>query len=116
MSAVKNYAVLDDGINMEDKSKFSIGNRKHIFWQTSINFQRSKLRVHINNIVIEESLDTGVDVTIITPESWHADWPLQEADIKFLGIGTLYQVKQNTRWVECKGARRTERNTETICS
>ena len=33
---VKNYSVLDDGINMEDESKILIGNRKHIFWQTSM--------------------------------------------------------------------------------
>ena len=50
-----------------------------------------------------ELLETGVDVTIITPESWHPNWPLQEADVQFLGIGTLYQVKQSMRWVECIG-------------
>ena len=44
-----------------------------------------------------------MDVTIITPESWHPNWPLQEADVQFLGIGTLSQVKQSTRWVECIG-------------
>ena len=43
------------------------------------------------------------NMTIITPESWHTDWPLQEADIQFLGVGTLSQVKQSTRWVECIG-------------
>ena len=31
--------VLDDGINMDDESKISIGNSKCIFWQTSINDQ-----------------------------------------------------------------------------
>ena len=36
----------------------------------------------------------GVDVNIITPESWHLNWPHQEADIQFLGIKTLSQVKQ----------------------
>ena len=51
--------------------------------------QRPKLRVQINYIVIEGLLDIGVDVTIITSESWHLDWPLQETDIQFLGIGTL---------------------------
>ena len=57
--------------------------------------------MHINDIVIEGLLDTGVDVTIITPESWHPDWPLQEADIQLLGIGTLSQVKQSMRQVLC---------------
>ena len=65
--------------------------------------QRPKLRVQINYIVIEGLLDIGVDVTIITSESWHLDWPLQETDIQFLGIGTLSQVKQSMRWVECIG-------------
>ena len=56
---------------MEDESKIPVGNRKHIFWQTSINDQRPKLRVCINGIVIVGLIDTGVDVSIITPESWH---------------------------------------------
>ena len=98
MPAVKKkHAVLDDGINMEDKSKIPIGNKKRIFWQTFKNDQRRKLRVCINGIVIEGLLDPGVAVAIITPESWHPDWPLQEVDIQFLGIGTLSQVKQSTR-------------------
>ena len=101
--SVKDHTVLDDGINMEDKSKIPIGNRKHIFWQTSINDQRPKLRVCINGIFIEGLLDTGVDVSIITPESWHPNWPLQEADVQLLGIGTISQVKQSTRWVDCIG-------------
>ena len=43
----KNHTVLDDNIHMEDKSKIPIGNRKCIFWQTSINDQRPKIRVCI---------------------------------------------------------------------
>ena len=31
-------------------------------------------------------LDTGADVTINIPEPWHTNWPLQEADVQFLGI------------------------------
>ena len=42
-------------------------------------------------------------MSIITPESWHPYWPLQETDIQFLGFETLFQVKQNMRWVECMG-------------
>ena len=37
----KNYTVLDDGINMEGESEIPVEYRKHIFWQTSINGQRS---------------------------------------------------------------------------
>ena len=54
---------------MEVDSKIPIVIRKHIFWKTSINDQILKLRVCINTFVIEGLLDTGVDVTIITPES-----------------------------------------------
>ena len=57
--------------------------------------------MHINNIVIEGLLDTGTTVTIITPESWHSNWPLQEVDVQFLENGTVSQVKQNMRKVEC---------------
>ena len=56
-----------------------------------------------NGIFITGLLDPGVDVSIITPESWHPHWPLQEVDIQFLGIGTLSQVRQSMRWVECIG-------------
>ena len=37
----------------------------------------------------------GADVTIITLESWHLNWPLQEAAVQFLGIGTLSEVEQH---------------------
>ena len=48
----KNHTVLDDGIDLEDKSKTPVGNRKNLFWKISINDQRPKLRVYINAIVI----------------------------------------------------------------
>ena len=48
----------------------------------------------INDIVIVGLIDTGANVNIIIPESWHSNWPLQEADAQLLGIGTLFQVKQ----------------------
>ena len=63
-------------MSMEDKSKIPIGNRKHIFWQTSIYDQRPKLRVYINNIVIVGLINMCVNMSIITPESWHPNWPL----------------------------------------
>ncbi len=40
-----------------------------VFWQTSINDQRPKLRVCVNGIFITGLLDTGANVSIITPES-----------------------------------------------
>lgn len=46
---------------MNQKFQYKIGN---IFWQTSVNNQIPKLRVHINNTVIEVLLDTGADITI----------------------------------------------------
>ena len=52
----------------------------------------TKLRVHTNDNVIEGLLDKGADMAIISPDSWHPDWPLEEADIKYFGIGTLSQV------------------------
>ena len=86
---------------MEDKVKILIGNTKCIFWQTSINDQRPRLRAHINDIVIIGLIDTGVDVSIIIPESSHPNWPHQKADAQLLIIGTISQVKQSTRWVDC---------------
>ena len=48
-------------------------------------------------------VDTGADVTIISPKSWPVSWPLQEVDIQFQGVGTLSQIKQSTRWLKCIG-------------
>ena len=69
MPAVKSNNGLKDKLNVENESRNMIGQRKHIFLQTSINEQRPKLRVCINGIFMEGLLDTGADVTIITPES-----------------------------------------------
>ena len=102
-ASVQDHKVLNDA-NLEDKSEIQLGNKKRVFWQTSINDQRLKLRVRINGIVIIGLIDTGADVSIITPESWHPNWPLQEADVQLLGIGTISQVKQSTRWVHCIGS------------
>lgn len=38
---------------------------------------------------------------IIAPKSWQPGWPLWEVNVQLLGIGTLSQVKQSTRWVNC---------------
>ena len=50
---------------MEDGSKTPVGHRKHIFWQTSINDQRPKLRVCINGIFNGGLLDMGADVSLL---------------------------------------------------
>ena len=76
---------------------------KRIFWQTSTNEERTKLKVWVDNIYIQGLVDMEADVSIITPQSWHARWPLQEVDIQFLGIGTLLKVKQSSTWLECIG-------------
>ena len=80
MSIVKDHTDLDDGIDVEYESNTPVEHRKHTFCQTSINDQRPKLRVHING-TFEGFLDTGVDVSIIIPESWHLNWLLQEIDV-----------------------------------
>lgn len=40
-------------------------------------------------------VDTGADITTISPKSWPQDWPLQEVDILILGLETLSQIKQS---------------------
>lgn len=40
-----------------------------MFWQTTINDQRPKLKIQINGIEIEGLVDTGADVMIISPKS-----------------------------------------------
>ena len=59
---------------------------KHIFGQTFINDQRPKIRVCTSDTVIVGLIGTCADVNIITPESWHSNWPLQEADVQFLEL------------------------------
>ena len=100
MPIVRNHTALDNRTAIEERTKNSGETIKQVFWQTSINEQRPKLKIWINDIVIKGLVDTGVDVTIISSESWHSNWPLQDTNIQFLEIETLYQVKQNTRWVE----------------
>lgn len=45
-------------------------------------------------------MDTGA---IISQESWNPNWPLQDVATQFLGIGTLFQVKQSIEWIKCVG-------------
>ena len=81
MPAVKSNNSLKIELKVENESRNLVGQRKRIFCQISINEQRPKLRVCMNGIFIEGLLDTGADISIIGPESWHLHWPLQEVDI-----------------------------------
>ena len=53
--------------------------------------------------MIEGLGDTGMDVTNISPKSWHPDCLLQEVKVQLRGIETLSQVKQSTKWIKCIG-------------
>ena len=48
-------------------------------------------------------VDIGADVTPNSPKLWPVDWPLQEVDIQFQGVGTLSQIKKSIRWLKCIG-------------
>ena len=76
---------------------------KRIFWQTSITEQRPNLKIQVHGVIIVGMLDTGANCSIITPESWLPSWPLVDVNIQFLGIGSISQVKQSSRWLECIG-------------
>jgi hypothetical protein len=82
-----------------DNSKGFKGIRTGIFWQTSTEDQRPKLRILVNNIEIKVMVDIGAVVTIISPNYWPASWLLQEVDILFQEV-TLSQIKQSTRWLK----------------
>lgn len=71
--------------------------QKQIFWQTTTGDLRPRLRIVVNNIEIEEMVNTEADVTIISPKSWPVSWRLQKVDIQYQGVGTLSRVKQSIR-------------------
>ena len=75
MTVVKHRTTLDNRKASINKTKFLKETIKPALWQTFINDQRPKR--WINDILIEGLLDTGPDVTIISPKSWHPDWPLR---------------------------------------
>ena len=53
--------------------------------------KKTKFKIGIKGLV-----DTGMDVTIISSESWQPNWPLECINVQFIGIGTLSQVKPST--------------------
>ena len=89
MPTVKTHTALDDILMMEFESNMRKGNKKRIFWQTSINSHRSRLRVKMNNRLFEGLLGTGAYVTIITNKSWSLRWPLQDVNVQFLVIEAI---------------------------
>ena len=80
---VKNHTSLDDRTTSFDKTKFAGETIKQVFWQTSINDQRLKLKTQINGKETESLVDIGEDVTIIATKSWDPNWPLQEVNFSF---------------------------------
>ena len=86
-------------MNSDEESHVTGENEKHIFWQASINDKRPQLKVKINNKVISGFVDTGADVTIIAQKFWPQKWPFREANVQFLGIGTLSRVRQSVNSV-----------------
>ncbi|MGE9640383.1 pol protein pepsin-like aspartate protease and reverse transcriptase [Escherichia coli] len=100
---MKKDIALDGSLNSDEESSVNGQNEKRIFWQASINDKRPQLKVKINNKVISGLVDTGADVTIITQKSWPQKWPLREANVQFLGIGTLSRVRQSVNSVVCIG-------------
>lgn len=64
----KNYT-LEDRTTLIDNSKILGETIKQVFWQTLINDQKLKLKLQINEFVIEGLLNTGSNATIISPKS-----------------------------------------------
>ena len=67
MPNLDDYMDLDSKMNSREKWKVPRKTIKWIFWQTSINEQRPKLKVWIDNIYIHGLVNTGADVSITTP-------------------------------------------------
>ena len=78
---VKKHTALDNRPAIEKSIKNSGETIECIYWQTSINEKRPKLKIWIDDVVIEGMVGTGVDVTIILSETLHPDWPLQDVKV-----------------------------------
>lgn len=65
MPDMKNQPTVDERTASVDKTKSSRETIQQVFYQTSINDQRPKVKIKINGIVIKGLVDTGTDVTII---------------------------------------------------
>ena len=81
MPIVRNYTALDKRTIIEGWIKNSGKAINWAFGQTSINEQRPKLKIWINNVVIEGLVDTHADVTMISSEIWYQNWPLWDVNV-----------------------------------
>ena len=61
MLILKNHTAWDDKTVSVDKIKISEETIKQVFWHTSINDQRPKLKIWRNVVAIEDLLDTDTD-------------------------------------------------------
>lgn len=82
---------------------------KQIFWQTSINDQKPKLKIQIKDIASKGLVDTGADVTIR-----HPNWPSQEVNVQFWEWNVI-SGKTEHEMGQMYRARMTERKIKAIC-
>lgn len=64
--------------------------------------ERLKLKLRVNDTEIG-LVDTGADVTIISPKSWNPEWLLQKVCTEFTRIGKLFQIRQSVQPVKYVG-------------
>lgn len=76
---------------------------KNIFWQTTLNNKRPKLKLQLDGIELKSLVDTEADITITSQNVWNPDWPLQRVSTQLLEIETLYQVTQGLKWIIYRG-------------
>lgn len=71
-----------------------------MFWPTVVINQKPKLKLQMNDFEIG-LVDTGADVTIISPKSWNAKWSVQKVHTQFVGIDKFSQIKQSVQRIKC---------------
>ena len=54
----------------------------------------TKVKLQVNSVEIEGLVDTGVDVTIISPKSWNSEWPLHNVHTVY---GNWYITSNKTK-------------------
>lgn len=66
--AIKEPSALDNRTTIKERTKNSGETIKQIFWPTSTNEQKTKLKIQVNDFVTEGLVNIGVDSTIILSE------------------------------------------------